>query len=174
MTDVLVNYAEELFIKNQVIDAYRKAKLAQQLDPFYGGDGGILLDRYIAAYRVHAAATKRNEYGEMDWYNVLGIDDYDASEDTIIHRFCKVAKLIDPESHFSAAAQEAYDIISRAFETLRHSEKRAAFHRRWGLKPPRPKRMRLCRTMCPKNSRPVRSKNTTSFVRRGTGTSCIC
>lgn len=130
MTEVLLEHAEELFLKKDLIGAYKKAKLAQALDPFFGS-----VDKYVAAFRVHVASLHRNRAGEIDWYDVLGVES-SVPEEAITHRFCKMGKFINPDVHCSKAADGAYKLLCRAYEVLGDSSSREAFHRRWGLNPP--------------------------------------
>ncbi|CAK7344493.1 unnamed protein product [Dovyalis caffra] len=132
IVEILLDFAEREFLENRFKEAYDVAKLALLVDPSFGNG---CPHRYVATYRVHAA-TLLNRFGEINWYNVLGIDNYWVSEGKILSRFCRMGKLICLDNDCSVAGKVAYQIISRAVEVLGDPERRAEFHRRWGLKPP--------------------------------------
>ena len=134
VVEILLDSAESEFLQNKFKEAYDAAKIALLVDPSFGNG---CVHRCVAAYRVHAATLLKNRYGEINWYNVLGVDYYREPEEKILSRFCRMGKLIcpDDDNDYSVAAKLAYQIISRAVEVLVDSESRAGFHRRWGLKP---------------------------------------
>jgi hypothetical protein len=134
VVEILLDSAESEFLQNKFKEAYDTAKIALLVDPSFGNG---CVHRCVAAYRVHAATLLKNRYGEINWYNVLGVDYYWEPEEKILSRFCRMGKLIcsDDDNDYSVAAKLAYQIISRAVEVLVDSESRAGFHRRWGLKP---------------------------------------
>ncbi|KAF9661498.1 hypothetical protein SADUNF_Sadunf19G0075200 [Salix dunnii] len=70
---LLLDFAESEFLQNKFKEAYDAAKNALLVDPSFG-NGSVHI--YVAAYRAGAATLLKNRYGEINWYNVLGIDYY--------------------------------------------------------------------------------------------------
>ncbi|KAK0588014.1 hypothetical protein LWI29_032881 [Acer saccharum] len=134
MTEVMLDMAEEHFLKRNTISAFKWASLAQQLDPNFGS-----VNRYVEAYRINLAALIVHRNGECNWYQVLGVEQnlsQSVSCQAITHIFVKLAKMIDPEVHCSAAAPTAFKHINIAWENLGEPDKRCAYHARVGLPPP--------------------------------------
>lgn len=132
MTEVILQMAEEHFVAHCFQEAYRTANTALKLDPYFGNG---VIHKHIAAYRVHYAALCKNSFGEINWYEILGVD-YSASMESITRRFHRMNEYIHPENHPSAAAKGAYELSGRAFKILGNPERRKAFHVRWNLPPP--------------------------------------
>ncbi|KAK2663481.1 hypothetical protein Ddye_002055 [Dipteronia dyeriana] len=131
MTDVMLDMAEEHFLKRNTVSAFKWASLAQQLDPNFGS-----VNRYVEAYRINLAALMIHPNGERNWYKVLGIEEHSVSCQDITHQFVKLAKMIDPEVHSSSAAPRALKLITMAWENLGEPDKRCTYHARVGLLPP--------------------------------------
>ncbi|KAJ4723603.1 DnaJ domain containing protein [Melia azedarach] len=134
MTDILIETAEEEFLKGNFRSAYHWAVTAKLLDPFYGS-----VDQYAEAYRVHwANSEKKTPSGETDLYAVLAIKDrLWISPRMITHTYVQLAKRIDPEVHCSAAAPGALKLVTSAWEILSEPKSRQDYHTRSGLPPPK-------------------------------------
>ncbi|KAK3225767.1 hypothetical protein Dsin_005629 [Dipteronia sinensis] len=131
MTEVLLDMAEEHYLKGNTVSAFKWASLAQELDPNFGS-----VNLYVEAYRINLAAFIIHPNGERNWYRLLDIEQHSVSCQAITHRFVKLAKMIDPEVHSSAAAPTALKHITMAWENLGEPDKRCAYHARVGLPPP--------------------------------------
>ncbi|KAI9174111.1 hypothetical protein LWI28_012122 [Acer negundo] len=91
---------------------------------------------YVEAYRINLTALMKHPIGERNWYKLLGIEQHSISCQAITHKFVKLAKMIDPEVHSSAAAPTALKHITMAWGNLGEPDKRCAYHARVGLPPP--------------------------------------
>lgn len=158
MTEVFTEITEAHFGENQFEKAYRTAKLALELDPYF--DNGVL-HKYVASYRIHYAALFKNSLGEIDWYQVLGVD-YASPMESIWRRYHRMNPYIHPENHPSAAAKGAYELSAKAFKILGNPESRKAFHVRWNLPPP-PEEQHLISV--PTTSAPIKTEERRAISR---------
>jgi hypothetical protein len=135
MTEELLDYAEEKFREGKVKEAFDLATSAKTLDPFFGS-----VKRYYVAFGVHYWATKRNKFGQVDLYAVLGLkgDPSALSTDDITNAFCGLVKLVHPDRFPSTAAPGALRLITQAWEVLSDETTRAAYDVRMGIRPPPP------------------------------------
>ncbi|KAJ4847691.1 hypothetical protein Tsubulata_020654 [Turnera subulata] len=125
MAEGFLTVSEEHFLAGRLKEAYHMAKLALSLDP-----NNTVIDRYTAVYRIHLAATKKHPItGEIDWYNVLGVQP-DDPDHRVCHGFRKMANFIDHYNLCAAGADSAYELISRAVEILADPCSRAKFNQR--------------------------------------------
>ncbi|KAL5784247.1 hypothetical protein ACOSQ2_006639 [Xanthoceras sorbifolium] len=144
MTEIIIDTAEEEFLKGHTVTAFKWATIAQELDPYFGS-----VNQYVEGYRIHIAALKKHRTGEIDWYNLLGIQQdkcLSLSTQSITHHYVKLAKLINPDLHCSAAAPKASKLLTTAWETLGEPDKRLAYHARVGLAPPKSEEQTTTRT----------------------------
>lgn len=139
MTEQLLDYAEEKFREGKVKEAFDLVTSAKTLDPFFGS-----VKRYYVAFGVHYWATKRNKFGQIDLYAVLGLkgdrkgDPSALSTDDITNAFCDLVKLVHPDRFPSTAAPGALRLITQAWEVLSNETTRAAYDVRMGIRPPPP------------------------------------
>ncbi|KAL5784253.1 hypothetical protein ACOSQ2_006645 [Xanthoceras sorbifolium] len=144
MTEIIIDTAEEEFLKGHTVTAFKWATIAQELDPNFGS-----VNQYVEGYRIHIAALKKHRTGEIDWYNLLGIQQdkcLSFSSQSITHKYVKLAKLINPDLHCSAAAPKAFKLVTTTWETLGEPDKRLAYHARVGLAPPKSEEQTTTRT----------------------------
>ncbi|KAL5784250.1 hypothetical protein ACOSQ2_006642 [Xanthoceras sorbifolium] len=140
----MIDTAEEEFLKGHTVTAFKWATIAQELDPYFGS-----VNQYVEGYRIHIAALKKHRTGEIDWYNLLGIQQdkcLSLSTQSITHQYVKLAKLINPDLHCSAAAPKAFKLVTTAWENLGEPDKRLAYHARVGLAPPKSEERTTTRT----------------------------
>ncbi|KAH7675747.1 DnaJ domain-containing protein [Dioscorea alata] len=109
--------AEEKFKAKDYEGAKRMALKAQSMDASLP-----CLRQILAAYDVHiAAASKKN--GRIDWHAVLGVEPC-ADFETIQNQYKKLRFLTHPDKNPSVAADGAFKLVVRAWETLSTSSMR--------------------------------------------------
>ncbi|KAL5848471.1 hypothetical protein ACOSQ4_006484 [Xanthoceras sorbifolium] len=130
MTEIIIDTAEEEFLKGHTVTAFKWATIALELDPNFGS-----VNQYVEGYRIHIAALKKHRTGEIDWYNLLDL-------------------------HCSAAAPKAFKLVTTAWETLGEPDKRLAYHTRVGLAPPKSEEQTTNRTRpCPKSEEQITTRS---------------
>ncbi|KAJ0966062.1 hypothetical protein J5N97_027200 [Dioscorea zingiberensis] len=109
--------AEEKFKAKDYEGAKRMALKAQSMDASLPG-----LQQILAAYDVHiAAASKKN--GRVDWHAVLGVE-LSTDFKTIEKKYKKLRFLTHPDKNPSVAADGAFKLVVKAWETISASKMR--------------------------------------------------
>ncbi|XP_028765101.1 uncharacterized protein LOC114723113 [Neltuma alba] len=120
--------AEKKFLEMDLAGAKRFALKAQDLYPGLGG-----LSQLLATLEVYVSAEKRIN-GEIDWYNVLGVDPL-ADDETIRRHYRKMALALHPDKNKSVGSDGAFKLISQAWSLFSDKGKRMFYDQRrnlWG------------------------------------------
>ncbi|WRX32732.1 DnaJ domain - like 10 [Theobroma cacao] len=93
------------------------------------------IDQFLIAYHVHMASQEKTN-GVPDWYAVLGIRDRNADAEAIKNAFKKRALKVHPDKNSSAAADDAFKLVSEAWRVLSEPSSRQAYDQIRGSTPP--------------------------------------
>ncbi|KAG6475450.1 chaperone protein dnaJ 49-like isoform X1 [Zingiber officinale] len=109
--------AEKKLAENDLIGAKKFALEAQTLFPALEG-----LVQLTATLDVCIASQSKVD-GEKDWHAILRVNS-GADEDTVRKQYRKLALLLHPDKNKSAAAEDAFKLISQAWSVLSDKSRR--------------------------------------------------
>ncbi|KAK7397257.1 hypothetical protein VNO78_18424 [Psophocarpus tetragonolobus] len=86
----------------------------------------------LTVCQVHCAAQKKHSGSEMDWYEILQIQQSD-DEATIKKQYRKLALLLHPDKNKAAGAEAAFKLIGEANRVLGDQTKRTLYDSKLGV-----------------------------------------
>ncbi|KAF7838836.1 Chaperone protein DnaJ [Senna tora] len=119
--------SEKKFLEMDFAGAKRFALKAQDLYPCLDG-----LSQLLATLEVYVSAEKKIN-GEVDWYEVLGVDPL-ADDETIRRRYRKLALALHPDKNKSVGSDGAFKLISQAWSLFSNKSKRFFYDQKRNLR----------------------------------------
>ncbi|XVE97785.1 hypothetical protein REPUB_Repub03eG0048700 [Reevesia pubescens] len=118
--------AEENFKSQNLEEAIKQANMARDY-----------VDQFLIAYSLHVISQIKTN-GVQDWYAILGILDCKADAETIKKAYKRLALKLHPDKNNSAAAADAFKLVSEAWRVLSEPSSRQIYDQKRGSgRPPK-------------------------------------
>ncbi|GFP98567.1 Dnaj homolog subfamily b member 14 [Phtheirospermum japonicum] len=113
--------AEKKFLERDITGAKKFALKAQSLFPKLDG-----LSQFLEIINVNVVHEKKIN-GEANYYEILGVDPF-ADELVLKKQYRRMALSLHPDKNRSVGADEAFKLLSRAWDVLSDMDKRSSYN----------------------------------------------